>query len=577
MRLLVGGLFLLLALPPLARAQDSVIVIDPDQPPGDSAIVRAGPAPDVVAEVLAFYNDSATTRMEGDVSFPPGSVFAGRLALYRGSLRLAGRVRGDIVVVNATLYLLPGADVEGDVLVVGGRLIRSPEARHVGRERVTWDAAPVLRSAAGTLVVRERRRPLGELATARTSFQTGRVRTTLLLATGGTYNRIEGLPIVFGPTFELRPSRATTARLDLRGILRTAGEGARLSSDFGYGARAEFRFRGGGVAGRIYSDLAPFEDQPLSAAENGWSAFLLQRDYRDWYERQGGGGSAWVEPTRSIRVEVSIRRDHEHSVRAVDPWSLFRNSDRWRRNPLSDDGHYFTTGLQAELDTRNDREVPTTGWYLRGRYEHSTSDDVAPIVLPETVRPPIPTGGGYAFDRLTLDLRRYSRLTPNFRVNARLRADGWIGGDRMPVQRRVSLGGPDLLPGYGFRAFTCAPRGFSDVSSPALCDRSITAQVEVRTRLALNLGYRLRERDGGSAGRFIGIEEADLVFFSDVGKAWLAGNGPEQVPTSRIPSFHEWKPDVGLGLDAGQIGVYLAKGLSGDEPVRFLVRLQRRF
>jgi hypothetical protein len=576
MRLLVGGLLLLLALPPLARAQDSVIVIDPDQPPGDSAVVRGGPPPAVVAELLAFYNDSGTTRMDGDVSFPPGSAFTGRLALYRGSLRIAGRVRGDVVVVNATLYLLPGADVEGDVLVVGGRLIRSPEARHLGRERVIWDAAPVLRSEVGVLVARERRRPLSDLAAARTSFQTGKVRTTLLLATGGTYDRIEGLPIVFGPTFELRPSPATAARLDLRGILRTAPEGSRLSSDFGYGARGEFRFPGGGVAGRLYSDLAAFEDQPLSAAENGWSAFLLQRDYRDWYERTGGGGQAWVQPTPSLRIEVSLRRDHEHSVRAVDPWSLLRNSDRWRRNPLGDDGHYFTTGLQVDLDTRNDHEVPTTGWYLRGRFEHSTSDDIAPVALPETVRPAITTGGGYAFDRLTLDLRRYSRLTPSLRVNSRLRADGWVGGDRMSIQRRVSLGGPDLLPGYAFRAFTCAPRGFSDPAVPALCDRSLVAQVEVRTRLGLNLGYRLRDRQGGT-GRFIGIEEADLVFFTDAGKAWLAGNGPEQVPVNRIPSFREWKADVGVGVDAGQIGAYLAKGLSGDEPVRFLVRLQRRF
>ena len=132
MRLLVGGLLFLLALPPLLRAQDSVIVIDPDLPPGDSAVVRAGPAPDIVAEVLEFYNDSSTTHMQGDVSFPAGSNFVGKLALYRGSLRLGGRVRGRIVVINATLYLLPGADVEGDVLVVGGRLIRSPEARHVG-------------------------------------------------------------------------------------------------------------------------------------------------------------------------------------------------------------------------------------------------------------------------------------------------------------------------------------------------------------------------------------------------------------------------------------------------------------
>jgi hypothetical protein len=577
MRVLLGGLLLLLALPSLARAQDSVIIIDPDQPLGDSAIVRAGPPPDVVAEVLASYNDSATTRMEGDVSFPPGSSFAGRLALYRGSLRLAGRVRGDVVVVNATLYLLPGAEVEGDVLVVGGRLIRSPEARHVGRERVTWDAAPVLRTADGTLVMRERRRRLGELATARTTFQTGKVRTTLLLATGGTYNRVEGLPIVFGPTFELRPSHATSVRLDLRGILRTAGEGGGRNSAFGYGARAEFRFPGGGVAGRLYDDVVPFEDLPLSAAENGWSAFLLQRDYRDWYERQGGGGSVWIQPTRTVRVEVSMRRDHESSLRAVDPWSLFRNSDRWRRNPLIDDGHYFTTGLQAELDTRNDRDAPTTGWYLRGRYEHSTSDDVAPVTLPEVVRPPIPTGGGYAFDRLSLDFRRYSRLTPNFRVNARVRAEGWIGGGPLSIQRRVSLGGPDPLPGYAFRELTCAPRGFSDVALPALCDRSLLAQVEARTRLRLNLGYRLHDSESGAPGRFIGIEEADLVFFSDAGKAWLAGNGPEQVPTNRIPSFHEWKADVGVGMDAGQIGAYLAKSLSGDDPVRFVVRLQRRF
>lgn len=577
MRLAVAGLLALLALPARALAQDSVIVIDPDQPPGDSAVVRAGPAPDLITEVLTFYNDSATTRMQGDVNYPAGTTFTGRLALFRGALRLGGVVHGDVTVVNATLYLLPGAEVDGDILVVGGRLIRSPTARHVGRERVTWDAAPVLRSAAGTLVLRERRRPLAQLAEARTSFQAGRINTTLLLATGGTYNRIEGLPIVFGPTFELRTSRTTSARVDLRGVLRTAGEGAGLSSDFGYGARAEFRFPHGGVGGRIYRDVAPFEDQPLSAAESGWSAFLLQRDYRDWYERAGGGGSAWIQPSRSTRLELSVRRDREQSVRAIDPWSLFRNSDRWRRNPLSDDGHYFTTGVQFELDTRNDREVPTTGWYLRGRYEHSTSDDVAPVLLPETIRLPLPTGGGYRFDRLTLDLRRFARLTPTLRVNGRIRADGWLGGDRLPIQRRVSLGGPDLLPGYEFRAFTCAPRGFVDATRLALCDRSIAAQLEVRTRLRLNLGTRLREGDSGAPGRFIGLEEADLVFFADAGKAWVAGDGPGQVAINRIPSLHEWKPDVGIGLDAGQLGVYLAKGLSEAEPVRLFVRLQRRF
>ena len=54
MRLLAGGLLFLLAMPPLLRAQDSVIVIDPDLAPGDSSVVRAGPPADKQADVLAL-------------------------------------------------------------------------------------------------------------------------------------------------------------------------------------------------------------------------------------------------------------------------------------------------------------------------------------------------------------------------------------------------------------------------------------------------------------------------------------------------------------------------------------------
>src|SRR5919109_2971758 len=75
--------FLLLGLAARLSAQDSVIVIDPDAPPVDT-VMRGGPPPGVVADLIAFYNDSATTRMQGDVSLPPDSRFEGRLAQYRG-------------------------------------------------------------------------------------------------------------------------------------------------------------------------------------------------------------------------------------------------------------------------------------------------------------------------------------------------------------------------------------------------------------------------------------------------------------------------------------------------------------
>ena len=213
---------------------------------------------------------------------------------------------------------------------------------------------------------------------------------------------------------------------------------------------------------------------------------------------------AYIQPHPAWRVEFSISRDAERSVQITDPWSLLRNSDRWRRNPLIDDGHYFNTGLQVDFDTRNERDRPTSGWLIRGRFEHSTSDDIAPVALPAVVRPNPQTGGGYATDRISLDLRRYARLTPGLQVNGRIRADGWIAGDRLPIQRRVSLGGPDLLPGFDFRAFTCAPRRLRDPALSALCDRMIATQVEVRTRLELNLGYRMPDREGsrrdGSSG-----------------------------------------------------------------------------
>jgi hypothetical protein len=577
MRLLVTGLMLALVAP--LRAQDSVIVIDPNAPPSDS-VVRGGPPPEIVADLIAFYNDSMTTRMEGDITLPAGSRFEGKLALYRGSLRVAGRVSGPIAVANGTLYLLPGAAVEGEILVVGGRLIRSEQVTHRGGERVYWDAAPVIRNQDGFLALRERRRALGDIASARTTFQAGRIRTTLSLTTGDTYNRIEGLPVLFGPLFEFRPSSHALARLDLRGILRTAGESANLRSDFGYAVRFDLRFEGQnefGIGSRLYSEVEPIEDQPLAPSESGWSAFLLQRDYRDYFEREGISGLAYFRPGRALRLELSLSRDAERSVRATDPWSLFRNSDRWRRNPLVDDGHYFTTALHLEYDTRNDRDRPTTGWLIQSRYEHLTSDDIAPVALPPIVRPSPPTGGGYASDRLLLDARRYSRLTPGLRVNTRLRADGWLAGGRLPVQRRVALGGPDPLPGFDFRAYTCAPRGFDDPALPALCDRSITAQLEVRTRVGLNLGYRMPDREGRGRGRFLGLEEADLVFFTDLGKAWLAGDGPGKVPVTRIPVLREWAADIGVGLDAGEIGAYLAKSVSNDESVKFVVRLQRRF
>ena len=98
----------------------------------------------------------------------------------------------------------------------------------------------------------------------------------------------------------------------------------------------------------------------------------------------------------------------------------------------------------------------------------------------------------------------------------------------------------------------------------------------MRTRLGLNLGYRVRDREGSPAGRFIGIEEADLVLLADAGTAWLAGDGPGQVPVNRIPKFGEWEWISGWGSTRGDRSVPRQR-LSAGGAVKFIVRLQRRF
>jgi len=533
----------------------------------------------VVRELLAIYNDTSTARLAGSFTLPVGARLQGPVALFRGTLRVMGRIDGPVTVINGDLLVGSAGVVAGQVLVVGGRVEVRPGGDIGESPRVYPAAAPLYRTGSGLLAIRERPRPLSEIAAARASFQTGKIRTTLSLETGRTYNRVEGLPIVFGPTFTGNALPTLDARLDVRGIFRPAADRTNLRDDLGFLIQTEWRVGQShwlAIGGRGYRVIDAIEDQPLGRGEAGWSAFLFQRDYRDHYEVRGQEAYASFAPVRRLHLRVSIRRDDERSVRASDPVSLFRNSETWRPNPLIDDGHFQTVQLRLDWDTRNDLQSPTSGWLVHGLVEHSSSDDAAPVALPTAVRPQR-APGPYAFSKLWVDARRYARFSPALRVNARVVGGGWIDGDPLSVQRRVSLGGPDILPGFDFRALNCAPAGFEDPALTALCDRLLAVQLELRTRIGLNLPFHITNRDFSTLERIIGIQQADLVVLGNSGTAWLSGDGPGRVPSDRIPVLREWKGDAGLGVDAGGLGIYLAKSFTDNVPLKLVLRLQRRF
>lgn len=557
--------------------QDSVLRISPEKRAPDSSAGSILP-PEIVQELLRAYNDSATTRIVGNFLLPAGSRLSGPLAVFRGSLRVSGEVIGRVTVINGDLIVDAGARLSGEMLVAGGRIIVREGALVDGRQRAFPARAMLTRTNDGLLAILEPSPTLGDLASARASITTGHFRTDLSIETERTYNRVEGLPIIFGPSVTRAGLKDLDARLDLRGILWTAPDRTDRRSKFGYSGRVEFRFgaeRRLTVGGQVYRVIAPIEDHPLSRTEAGWAAFLLQRDYRDFYQAEGAAGYASFGLGSGLTLGASLRRDSERSVPADDPISIFRNST-WRPNPLVDDGHYTTLRLSLDLDTRNEPTSPTSGWHLRAWWEQTRSDDASPLTLPSEVRHPV-TPGKHASSKVWLDARRYARVNPSVRAAARVVAGGWISGDPLPVQRRVALGGPDILPGYGFRSFNCAPASLVDPSLPALCDRLVAAQLEVRTRTHIGLPFPTSDPYVTALQRLLAIREPDIVIFGDLGTSWITGEGPGRVPNNRLPVLNEWAADVGFGFDAGGLGLYLAQPLSGGGPLLFSVRLQRRF
>jgi hypothetical protein len=569
--------------------QDTTIVIHPDS---SGATIQALELPRVVTdEVIHFYNAPTTTRLVGRTRLPRGNEWRGDVAVRNGPALIGGRVTGTLVVINGDVLLEPGAEITGSLIVVGGTVEGTTEARIGGELRQYRE--PLLYRLRGegdeiAYAPNLRRRALWNPG-ARVSWGTADTRSTLTIATGGTFNRVEGLPIVFGPLFDWKLRDNLRIRLDALGVFRSAGDLSDKRSDLGYMLRTELRsgeIRPFGVGFRAYDVVTPVEDWGLRHAEVGWSAFVFARDYRDYYLNKGWAARVFAHPERQIAVTVEVRRDWQASVAARDPWTLFRNSDAWRPNPPIDEGHYTTWSANGAIDTRNDVDDPTAGWLIRATLEHSSSKDVTPQTgVPAAVRGTIPTDGSYAFNRLVLDIRRYARVSPSGRVNLRLLAGGWVGGDPLPLQRRLSLGGPDPLTGYAFRASGCN----RDIADPAFtgslvaaCDRVVAVQAEYRGHLKLNWSYTpfgtgREESDEEGGGTLLRLEGPDLVVFGDAGQAWLVGNGPGRLPSDRLPTLGSWLADLGLGVDWGGFGLYVAKAVTTGERLRFTVRLDHRF
>jgi hypothetical protein len=427
------------------------------------------------------------------------------------------------------------------------------------------------------------------------------------LSSGRTYNRVEGLPIWFGPSYE-QDLGAARLSVDAFGIFRTAEQFAWDSANVGHLARIELRLgRGRGVrlGGRLFDEVAAVEDWQLGGPETGLAAFFLHRDFRDYYNRHGGALFASLFATADASVTVSYSDQRWAAREARDVFTILRNGSPWRENPAADEGRVHLTNATLLVDTRNDESRPWAGWYVEADYERGTGrfTRIAPTsgnLLAGA--PPMPqrpsagardlTPGARTYGRAFLDLRRYNRLSPDAQLNLRLVLGGWLHGDELPLQRRFSLTGPGAIAGLDFRRATraddlalCSTGGVAPAGAPAQCERMALLQAEYRgdIRVALfgeDAEPRFRRRGWRT--------EASWVLFADAGRGWLLGEPQGDLVLARddLPGFETFLTDVGAGVEFGHnrasefggLGVYVAKSVSRpSQGANVFVRIRRRF
>jgi len=536
---------------------------------------------DDAAEVAYRYNLPAALRSTSDLTIDSARTVAGNVAVLEGSLTLAGHVAGSVTVINGDVTLQPGARIDGDLVITGGEATGVDSASIGGVVKLYRPTMSYRVEEDKVVAVHDESRSIANW------FRRWKRRHVIsqsrLVLKGGTYNRVEGLPILFGPSIRQNSSLGRLS-INALGIYRSADNFEWKGENLGYTADAEMQFgvpRGIAIGAEAFDVVAGAEPWHLRDSEVGLASFFLRRDYRNYYDRHGARGYVAWRDGRGLEVTVGYGQELWGSRAARSPFTLLRNATPWRDNPVMDDGRFRLASVGTTFDTRNNIENPWTGWLISATVEHGWSSAVTlgptTVGVRDTPSGPAPLSYTWGF----LDARRYNRVSPRGQLNLRLVLGGWLGGDPLPLERRMSLGGAGTLPGYDFRehlngedVLTCG--GIAAPGAPAQCERVALAQVEYRG----NLPFRLFGGSDNGGWSWTFYHPVQWVVFADAGRGWLVHGqvSGERQRVGTFPSLGTFKSDIGIGLDAEVVGIFLAKSLTdpGNAP-NFVLRLRHRF
>ncbi|HUG39783.1 MAG TPA: polymer-forming cytoskeletal protein [Longimicrobiales bacterium] len=578
MRILTALLLVAVAVPAVAQEEE----------------IRSANLPRELEWQLLRMFEGEARRIDGEATIGRTEVVTGGIAAHLGPLRIAGQVAGDVAMVGGDVVIEEGGSVTGSVTVVGGQ-VRLADGGRVGGTITSYALSTSRGSGARTRDRYDDRDDERDRRRRRDRWE-DRGYSRLTLRAGSSYNRVEGLPVLFGPI--IQTAGPNPLRLEALAIWRTEA-GADLDTDrMGYQATIG-QFLGGhrtvSVGASAFSLVEPLDRWQLSDLEASLATAVFHEDYRDYFDRTGWSAFVRATPRRSTEARLEYRNEDHTALAAGDPWSLFHGGEPWRLQPLIAEGDVQTILGTLTVDLRDDADDPGEGWFARVAVERPVSGSLTrpalTTMLPHGaqrfINQPVPaalaaTPVDLDFTTGMVDLRRYTPVGYRSQLNLRLVAGGTLTARSLPPQFQHALGGLGTLPGFETFLADCGARSAAgthdgDRYFPAYgCDRMALGQVEYRGSLSLDFG--IGDPDWDEDDEWWEEVRVDLsptwVVFLDAGRGWAydepAFGGDRDTGTLY---------DAGVGFLFGDVGIYVALPLNGgvDQEPRFFIRLGRRF
>ncbi|HUP18779.1 MAG TPA: BamA/TamA family outer membrane protein [Gemmatimonadota bacterium] len=472
--------------------------------------------PTATARILRSALESRDALVTGeDTTIERGALHLGSIVQIGGRLLIEGRVTDDVVAVGSEVTLRPGAEIGGDLTVLGGMLNGSTMAQVRGRQ--TWlreEPVRVDRTDPDRIYVAYEARPAGFPIEPKGIWG----------IVVHEYNGVDGLAFGLAAGLKDLPGQPRT-ELAFGPVFRSE------RGDVGWDVVAlrEIPPAGITIGGRVHSITDTHQRWQRGDLANSFLSVVLADDDRTYFERTGY--ELWGERS-FVRWPVTVRlrwRDDEYgSLESVEPFALFDGSgdegdrpndgeppeldeDGWPVNPPIDEGRGRALGLRAAFDSRNVPEYPTRGILVSAQVDQWGF------------------GGDYDFQWGLGDARLWVPLGGRSYAAVRAMGGGLLGDGELPSQFLWRLGGAGSLAGY------------DALIEPLVGEQMALANV--RAHLALP----------GSAGMF---ETLYVVALADVGDAWSEGEDPE------------WRASVGGGLAAHgrlrYVGLFGAYGIEDE-------------